>query len=203
MYIKTVEVSGIGPSIHNMRNPHSNWELSDTSLGKIGPIDKDLSNRLTEAGPSHSKHLRFPQVYAEIAAPRFWWTQFCTYRMGMEHLSTSTMHTLMNKPITRDDFEDAQYVLPDTISYLERLRRVYQECKKTEPELAKEAWRTIIVNLPQSFIQLQSVMISYQTLHEMYQQRKGHKLKEWEIFREWCRTLPESWMITGGVDDSE
>lgn len=33
--IKTLEVAGIGPAIHTMRNPYDSWEKSDTHHGLI------------------------------------------------------------------------------------------------------------------------------------------------------------------------
>jgi len=39
-------------------------------------------------------------------------------------------------------------------------------------------------------------MMSYAALRKMYNQRKGHKLKEWETFRNWVEGLPYAWMIT-------
>ena len=49
--IKTLEVAGIGPAIHAMRNPYDSWEKSDTHRGKIGDKDKELSEKLGNAGP--------------------------------------------------------------------------------------------------------------------------------------------------------
>ena len=40
--IKTLEVAGIGPAIHAMRNPYDSWEKSDTHHGLIGEADKAL-----------------------------------------------------------------------------------------------------------------------------------------------------------------
>ena len=97
--IRTLEVAGIGPAIHAMRNPYDSWEKSDTHQGKIGDKDRELSDKLSTAGTEHCKHLRMCMVWAEIEkAPIYWWKEFDTYRMGVEKLSCSTMHTIMKKP---------------------------------------------------------------------------------------------------------
>ena len=72
MRIKTLQVDGFGPAIHAMRNPMDSWDKSDTHNGKIGDKDKELSLKLSSAGPEHAKHLRMVMVWAEIEAPRFW-----------------------------------------------------------------------------------------------------------------------------------
>lgn len=36
---------------------------------------------------------------------------------------------------------------------------------------------------------------------EGYEDRAGHRLREWQEFRDWCETLPESWMITGKLPE--
>lgn len=194
MTIKTLEVAGIGPAIHAMRNPYSNWERSDTiRRGKIGDNDKALSEKLSQAGPAHCKHTRFIQVWAEITAPRYWWEQFATHRHGMEMLSTSTMHTLMRDPITVESFSEP--IRPDHLAWLEQQRQKYQ--KTDDKDQAKDIWRDIVINLPQSFMQRRTVMMSYQCLHNIYELRKGHKLSEWHQFIEWAEGLPEAWIITG------
>ena len=61
--------------------------------------------KLQKAGPEHCKHLRQIVVWAEITAAREWLIQFDTYRYGVEKVSESTMHTLMRRPLSPDDFE--------------------------------------------------------------------------------------------------
>ena len=221
MEIKTLEVAGIGPAIHAMRNPFDSWGKSDTHLGQIGPVDRDLSDRLTSAGPAHAKHLRMCQVWAEIWAPRYWWMEFSTHRHGMEMLSCSTMHTIHKREFTREDFECAELVgidwsesdvfttvpsmaLQRVCDILNQYRKMFLDAKAAgDNARAKLYWKQIILLLPQSYIQRRTVMISYQTLRSMYELREGHRLTEWQTFREWCETLPESWMITGKHQEVE
>lgn len=197
MKIKTLEVAGFHSALHAMRNPMDSWAKSDTKTGKIGPADKDLSQRLSKAGEEHAKHLRMIQVWVDIKAPRYWWQEFDTYRMGVEKISCSTMHTLMRRPLTMDDFEmdadDGQ-----TVTAINLINLNMDLWKQTEdPDEKKWIWRGIIQSLPQSFLQKRTVMMNYAAIRRIYHQREGHKLVEWERFRAWARTLPESWMITG------
>lgn len=205
MQIKTLEVAGIGPAIHAMRNPFDSWDRSDTRIGKVGKKDIELSEKLANAGPEHAKHLRLADVYAEIWAPRYWWIEFDTYRMGVEKVSCSTMHTLVNRDLTLEDFEPSNGTysegLKEAVDYINILLMAYRQQKGKEK---KKTWNNIIQLLPQSFIQRRTVKMSYAALRAMYRQREGHKLDQWQKFREWCGGLPEHWMITGPeVQDEE
>lgn len=215
MKIVTLEVAGFGPALRAMRNPMNSWDKSDTdymvSMGddnwgcltqvEVGPEDAQLSLRLQKAGPEHCKHLRMIQVWADIEAPLYWWKQMDCYRAGVEKVSCSTMHKLTSRLLTMDDFElDAQgdelYVFEKLVNYLNILIGNYKH--EAVPERREKIWRNIIQQLPQNYVQKRTVMMSYAALRNIYRQREGHKLKEWETFREWVRSLPEHWMITEG-----
>lgn len=200
MKLTTLSCAGIHEAIHAMRNPMDSWDRSDSGYVDltdeycIGPKDMDLSQRLQKAGTEHAKHLRLIQVWADIEAPRYWWTEFDTYRNGVEKLSCSTMHTITKKKFMPDDFEhDNNRVsikaaeLNAAVMNCWRYRWVDQ---KGDPEKQQETWRCLIQNLPQSYIQRRTVMISYAALRNIVRQRTGHKLKEWAQFIDWVNTLP-------------
>lgn len=210
MTIETLEVSGVFPALHGMRNPMNSWDRMDSVLRidtdgpcmmikefRVGPEDRKLSIRLQKAGPEHCKHLRMVNVYADITAPRYWWTEFDTYRAGVEKVSCSTMHKLMSRELTVYDFETDNFNGPYmelTVDRLNALMKMYAD--EEDPDTKKLMWRKLIQYLPQSYLQKRTVMMSYAALRNIYRQREGHKLREWEQFREWVRSLPESWMIT-------
>lgn len=207
MKIETLEIGGMQPALRAMRNPMDSWGKSDSEFapkGLFGPIgfevgekDKELSEKLQQAGPEHCKHLRQIMVWADITAPRYWWTEFDTYRIGVEKVSCSTMHRLMARPIMMDDFDIDNKDSPGSQIIVHYLNDLMDEYRDTEnPDKKKTIWRHIIQNLPQSYLQKRTVMMSYAALRNIYRQRKGHKLKEWQQFREWIESLPESWMIT-------
>ena len=183
----------------------------------IGSADRDLSVRLQKAGPEHCKHLRQVIVWADITAPRYWWIEMATYRAGVETVSCSTMHRIHANEFTPDDFAHdhvigsgwseadnfngakPEDVLNATIDMLNQCREKYLYCtEKHDSARAKMFWWQLIQLLPQSYLQKRTVMMSYAALRNIYRQREGHKLSEWETFREWVRSLPESWMITEG-----
>ena len=140
-------------------------------------------------------------VWADIIAPRYWWTEFDTYRIGVEKVSCSTMHRLTARPIRESDFSDDcadSFILHNLVDFMNEMMKKYHDEK--DPDLKKQYWRTIIQTLPQSYLQRRTVMMSYAALRNIYRQRKGHKLSEWQEFRKWVEEeLPCSWMITDGL----
>ena len=208
MTIETLKVDGFAPAVYAMRSPMKSWNISDSVWNleqegntvvetfEMGEKDKELSLRLQKAGPEHCKHLRMVQVWVKITGPMAWWKQMDTYRFGVEKVATSTMHTLMKKPLTEDDFEhdcvndDYMHFMLDSINTsMEAWRHERDE------EYKKQIWRSIIQALPESYLQERTVMISYAALRNIVRQREGHKLYEWKQFIDWAHTLPESWMI--------
>lgn len=210
MKVETLHVAGFKPAIEAMRNPMNSWDRSDSKVlisdnpyvapGMIiGEKDEDLSRKLQTAGPEHCKHLRMIICWANITAPRYWWTEFDTYRNGVEKVSCSTMHKLMSRPLTADDFEhengsedSLSYVIQQINGRMENYKALTENGKT---ENAKAVWREIIQLLPQSYLQKRTVMMSYAALRSMIRQRQGHKLKEWHQFIEWAMGLPANWMI--------
>lgn len=204
MNIMTIEVAGIGSALHAMRNPMNSWNFGDSRPGHVGMKDRELSNKLVTAGDEHGKHIRMCMVWADMTFPLYWWKQFDTYRIGIEKVSTSTMHKLMARPLEAEDF---QIDVPD-----ENFHKVIMDLNwrmemyklTADPEEKRRIWRYIVQMLPECYLQKRTVMMSYAALRNIYRQRKGHKLMEWEYFLAWIESLPESWMITGlqeGADE--
>ncbi len=195
MKFENTSVYNIGRAIYSARNPMDSWDKSDTDIDKniLGENDLKLAQKLISGGTEHRKFLRQIFVSVDITAPRYWWSEMDTYKIGTTANSCSTMHKLKDYPITLNMFEvDAHFFgtvdmdyWNNTIDYLEGLRQTYNKTKDyTIFRLLKQA-------LPESFLQKRTVTLNYEVVRTMYQQRKHHKLKEWSInFVEWVNTLP-------------
>ena len=206
--IENTEVMGWEAAIRGMRNPLESWNKSDTDYEKryqtayefppnIGSNDYDLMMRLRNAGTDHRKFMRMIVVYADITAPRYWWTEADTYRMGVEKNSCSTMHTIHKREFILDDFSH-EHMSNDVLIELERIidvlnirRRDFLETKE------KMFWWDMIQLLPQSYNQKRTIMMNYEVLSNIYKSRKGHKLDEWNVLCDWIKKLPYSELITG------
>lgn len=129
---------------------------------------KRVADRLAFKGGGHNKFLESMMVWIEVTAPRYFWQQLDTYRVGTTKQSESTMHTILRGSLTQKDFEGGD-IYPETLDNLNAdiLKRNFDKVKK---------------NLPESFLQKRVVCTSYKTLQNMEYQRRSHKLKEWQEF---------------------
>ena len=193
--LSNIEVYGFDAAYRGMRNSWKSHEKSSQNADDL------LAQKLIAAGPEHRKFLRMIQCWMDVKAPLYWWKQVDAYKVGIVQNSESTMHTLMRDGVSLDDFswEDgpAKQMLEELISWLniQRYRADFTDAEKEQLE------RNMIELLPSCFMQKRTLCLSYETLRNMYQQRKDHKLSEWHEFCEMIEKLPESWMITGGEPD--
>jgi len=132
--------------------------------------------RLVLSGDEHAKLMRMVHAWFDIRAPRYWWQQFATYRIGVESYSESTMHTL-TQGVNDDDFIIGTHAIA-----IRMLKRAIDRGDFTGAK----------ASLPEGHLQRRLVMISYQTLRRIFLQRRYHKLREWQIFIDALRNLPRS-----------
>lgn len=198
--LRTIEVAGIFTALHAMRNPLNSWDKSDSHNGHIGDNDRKLATQLIQAGPEHCKFLRSITVSVETWGTMYWWAEADTYKVGTVRNSCSKMHKLMSKPFELEDFatdgmdDIAVEHMKTWIEMLNVERDKYLQTKD------KTYWRNVLLMLPDSYIQRSTWTLNYAVLRNIYRQRQNHKLTEWHEFCDWIKTLPESWMITMGVD---
>lgn len=231
--IENTEVVGWEHAIRGARNPMNSWDRSDSHRGSwieehtdfvVGENDLILMKNLAKAGTDHSKYLRMLVVYCDIVAPRYWWTEFDTYKVGTVRNSCSTMHKIHSKEFDRGDFscehlpkgseaysdtwdfetsnnmvminkDDPLYL--SAVDLLDLTIRGLNHFRNKFIETGnKDNWWQMIQLLPQSYNQRSTVMLNYQVLRNMYHSRKNHKLDEWKTFCEWIESLPYAELIT-------
>lgn len=222
------EVVGWEAAIRGMRNPHNSWDKSDSypavDCGKcgradreegcrkedrdctnfrcyeVGPNDHNLMMRLVKAGTDHRKFMRMIVVYVDVTAPRYWWAEADTYKVGTVANSCSTMHKIHAKELTQDDFSH-EFFFGEEELVLERILYQLNYCReKFNATGNKNWWWKIIQLLPQSYNQRRTLMLNYEVLANIYRARRNHKLTEWREFCRWIETLPYSELITGGAE---
>lgn len=145
--IKTLEIAGLGSALQALRLPFGkecrshhdfNIELNEndrfktSSFTYVNEKDLRLFSTLVKRGDEHAKAVRGIIVYAEIEAPRYWWQEMDTYRVGAERLSSaSTMH-IQGKGLSTEELVAMKDALPEgtmqkrvqMFSY-QTLRRIY------------------------------------------------------------------------------
>jgi len=145
------------------------YEVEKDYLPVIALVSNKIKKRaqhLAFKGGGHNKFLEQMQVWLCIRAPMYWWKQMDTYRLCSKS-SKSTMHTLMKRSLTVDDFTDTTSF--ETIYFINTL-------------IADKKFERVIAELPMGFLQTRLVNVSYKTLQNIVSQRKGHKIEEWNFF---------------------
>lgn len=126
-----------------------------------------VARKLRFKGDGHNKFLESIVLWLDIVAPRYWWQQFDTYRVGVSKQSESTMHTMTARSLQQSDFA---HPIPD--EHLNHLNRLIHEA----------SWEKVKWDLPESFLQRRIVCMNYMALQRVIRQRKKHRLSEWQEF---------------------
>lgn len=151
--VRIIEIAGIKSALEALRLPFGKECRSDlefdynfdesanifSSQSKCSIDAKDITllSTLVKRGDEHAKAIRGINVYLSIDAPRFWWQEMDTYRIGSERLgSESTMH-IQGKGLSQEDLVRMKSELPEgtmqkriqCFSY-QTLRRIYHQRAK-------------------------------------------------------------------------
>lgn len=149
--IKLIELSGFVSALQALRLPYGlecrSMALFDMSecndiftlrtQVELSEKDEDLLKSLIRRGDEHAKVIRGIVAYVEINAPRFFWQEASTYRIGCEVLaSESTMH-IQGKGLSEEELVKIKNELPEgtmqkrivMLSY-QTLRRIYKQRRK-------------------------------------------------------------------------
>ena len=100
VFIEKTEVFGWEAAIRGMRNSFNSWDRSDSKFDEhgnyiVGEADLDLMDKLSRSGPSHAKFLRYINVSFDITAPRYWWAEMDTYKVGTGPNTNATNANLL------------------------------------------------------------------------------------------------------------
>lgn len=206
--ITDFEVVGMKWALLAMREPYESMERSDSVGGPpfSGKEDMKLACKLIKGGGEHRKFMRFPEVYARIIGPRYWWTEFDTYRAGVEKSSSSTIHLLMKRPITVMDFSTGDDKLVES-AIQPAINLINMNVEMSKATKSREIKNSLLVQakraLPDSFFQERILKISYEALLAMIHQRQYHTLSEWQDFCDWALTLPNMSEFMRGLKNDE
>ena len=166
----------------------------------VGEKDMKLALQLIKAGSDHRKFIRQIFVSMDITAPMTWWWDMDTYKVATVRNSTSRMHKLGTRLLTKDDFSWNEFTdhKQMVLEHLNYLIEEYQKMLKINAQgIAQNIWTEILEDLPESYNFLSTWTGNYEVLRNVYHARKNHKQKE---FRDFCKLieeeLPHSQLIT-------
>lgn len=204
MEIKRIQTFGWENAIRGMRYSFDSEEKSDslyfykdegeglTCCPILGANDLDLILKLIKGGASHRKFLRAIHIQMSVKGTMTWWKHFDTYKVATTALSRSTMHMMMKKKLTLNDFGayNQSKALEDIIQYINNLIDLFNQTKNT-PNYSKNELEKIFFEvldiLPMSYLQERMIDLNYESLLNIIHQRSNHKLKhEWSDFCTQC-----------------
>lgn len=143
-------------------DPEAWWPTKRDRAYKRAPM-------LAPMDGGHNKFLRQIMLYIDIEAPRCWWSEFDTYKVGTVAQSESTMHTLAKRPPTYDDFEKGT-----TVATMDCFIRQWEDLKGDITKLKE--------NLPEGYLQRRLVTMNYENVRNIIKQRTGHRYQRWDEF---------------------
>ncbi len=171
-----------------MRTAFDRSEVSEKDLKRGSVLGSARS------GEGHDNYLKGIVVEFDVTAPLYWWKQAQRYHFFEFVSSQSTMHCLLKFDLESQCVKDTN---KEVLAILNRLKDEYNAISDENKEEKKAKWRELVASLPCGFCLGATMVTNYQQLKTMYNQRKLHKLDEWHVFCDWCKTLPHFLELTG------
>lgn len=183
--IKNVQIYGLEESIRASKFPMA----VDTDKCTSEITERTISLGSVATGTGHDNFLKGIIV-------QFDWTftPKCSVEVERYHFidfvsSQSTMHR-----ITKFDLDKAyiKYVDKVMINRMKGLVERYNAMTKEQQnsDEGKELYLKILYSNPCGMFLTARMTTNYQQLKTIYQQRRYHRLPEWQWFCDWCETLP-------------
>lgn len=131
----------------------------------------EVCSRLAHKGDGHNKFLESICVWLDVTAPRFFWSEFDTYRVGVTKQSESTMHTLKRDGMKVSDF--GGFLTKEFVDIINEAANV--------PGISIANIKCL---LPEGFHQRRIICTNYMALQRIIKQRHKHRLPQWRLFCE-------------------
>lgn len=179
--IKNVEVYGIEQSIKASKYPMA----TDTEKCTSEPTDRTISLFSVPTGTGHDNALKGIIVQFDLTMTVKMSVELERYHFIDFVSSQSTMHR-----ITKFDLDTAyiNYTDKRIIDIIEEKVAEYNVLEDGEQK--KEKYLEILYSNPCGMRLTAGMTTNYQCLKTIYQQRRHHRLPEWQTFCDWCETLP-------------
>lgn len=182
--IENVEVYGVERAVVNSGN---SFRTNIRTVKDINDKDWSRCKKLgsVEPGSGHDSFLNGCLVTMDVTAPLYWWKQAQRYHWLEFISSQSTMHCVLKFNIKDQCVKEVDNrIFPIIQNLIDQYNNELDIVKK------KEIWQSIIASLPCGFCLGATMTTNYRQLKTICKQRKGHPLKEWQTFIDWCHSLP-------------
>ena len=194
--VSNVRVYGLDEAIRAAKYPKA-VELD----GLTAELTKGIKACLNcPTGEGHDNALNGIIVQFDLTFSQKAWVELQRYHFMDFVSSCSTMHKLqnMNPRLQCNRYVDprAIYVLNEKIAEYNRLLNVRKEGIAVADETLKEARLEMLYNIPSGFELTAAMTTNYRQLKTIYQQRRHHALPDWQVFCDFCETLPRFLELT-------
>lgn len=182
--VELIGIYGLEHSVKGSKFPMStdvsllNDEITTT-------VDKLASSPI---GSGHDNFLNGITVIFDLTFSNKAWVEAERYTFLNFISSQSTMHK-----ISQFDIRNTcnKYVTETTLTECEKLLYAY----KLNP--TPQNYLRLLYNIPSGFELTARMTTNYRCLKNIYNQRRNHRLPDWQIFCDWCETLPyfREWFV--------
>lgn len=196
--IKNTEVFGLERALAAAGNPMTIGEICTTTPAKENDFNRGINLASAKAGSGHDNFLSGIVVQFDIKYPQYWTPEFQRYHFIQIISSQSKMHRLVTAA-SSGEFASMfnKYVDKDIIKQVQSYIEGYNELanvKSNELVIYEKRYHYFmkaLSNLPMGYEMWMTITTNYLQLKTIYNQRKGHKLKEdWGAFCDWIESLP-------------
>lgn len=193
--VTNVKISDFEESIISSGYPMLKlYDSFDEDLRVKSPTQTDLvrATRLatTPAGSGHDCFLKGVLVSFDLILSLKCWTEAERYKF-LNFVSSMSSLRLVE---TGSNIAFIEYTDPNSIHELACRMKVYQENK------TKDNWLRMVYSFPSGLLLSARMTTNYMQLKTIYNQRRTHRLPEWQEFCDWIETLPYSeWITLQGV----
>lgn len=194
--VSNVRVYGLDEAIRAAKYPKA-VELD----GLTAELTKGILACLNcPTGEGHDNALNGIIVQFDLTFSQKAWTELQRYHFFDFVSSCSTMHKLqnMNPRLQCNRYVDPRAidVLNEKISEYNRLLNVRKDGIAVSDNTLKEARLEMLYNIPSGFELTAAMTTNYRQLKTVYQQRRHHALPDWQMFCDFCETLPRFLELT-------
>lgn len=147
-------------------------------------------------GEGHDNFLKGIIVQFDLTFSNKAWVELQRYHFIDFVSSQSTMHKITKFNIKQqcNRYVDPRIIdiVQDKINEYNRLNELNETngFSKERQDIMNELYLEILYNVPSGFQITAGMTTNYQQLKTIYQQRRYHKLPDWQMFCDWCLTLP-------------
>ena len=150
---------------------------------------KRVACNLASKGGSEGKWMRSVYYSWSIHAPRFWWCEMDTYKVGTVAQSESTMRILaMGR-----SFEPADFECNEVDSFVLSKLNILLDTLRANPK-DSDLLLKLKSALPESFLQRRVWSCNLAVMQNVWKQRKAHRLPMWHQVCEAFEMATPEWL---------